>query len=470
MSKVFKNSYVTIGLMLFALFFGAGNLIFPAFLGAYSGSNVWLSVLGFCVTGVTLPLLGVVAVSYSGATDVSDFAGRVSKKFGVVYAVALYLSIGVLFAIPRTGATSYEVGVEPIFGSSLLVKVIYAVVFFGLTYFLAMNPSKIADRVGKYLTPLLILVLVVLVVASFFKATPGYGEPLNAAKDAANAFSGGPLVAGLLQGYGTMDTLASLAFAIIVINAAKFYGSKSEKEVASVTLKSGVISVVLLALVYIFVARIGAISQNLFELNDKGLLTHAGKVVSGGTILSVTSHYFIGNVGQVVLALVIFLACLTTSTGLVTACSEYFQRLVPKVSHKVWATIFTLGSTALYFNGLTVIINWSVPVLYLLYPLTIALVFITFLAKTFGDRKEVYLTTTVFTFVPALYDSVSTFAAMTKWFELPKSLVHFFTKVVPLGSYSMGWVPFAVLGFLVGFVYVKVFKRESSKQLASASN
>ena len=148
MSKVFKNSYVTIGLMLFALFFGAGNLIFPAFLGAYSGSNVWLSVLGFCVTGVTLPLLGVVAVSYSGATDVSDFAGRVSKKFGVVYAVALYLSIGVLFAIPRTGATSYEVGVEPIFGSSLLVKVIYAVVFFGLTYFLAMNPSKIADRVG----------------------------------------------------------------------------------------------------------------------------------------------------------------------------------------------------------------------------------------------------------------------------------------------------------------------------------
>ena len=451
MSKVFKNSYVTIGLMLFALFFGAGNLIFPAFLGAYSGSNVWLSVLGFCVTGVTLPLLGVVAVSYSGATDVSDFAGRVSKKFGVVYAVALYLSIGVLFAIPRTGATSYEVGVEPIFGSSLLVKVIYAVVFFGLTYFLAMNPSKIADRVGKYLTPLLILVLVVLVVASFFKATPGYGEPLNAAKDAANAFSGGPLVAGLLQGYGTMDTLASLAFAIIVINAAKF-------------------SVVLLALVYIFVARIGAISQNLFELNDKGLLTHAGKVVSGGTILSVTSHYFIGNVGQVVLALVIFLACLTTSTGLVTACSEYFQRLVPKVSHKVWATIFTLGSTALYFNGLTVIINWSVPVLYLLYPLTIALVFITFLAKTFGDRKEVYLTTTVFTFVPALYDSVSTFTAMTKWFELPKSVVHFFTKVVPLGSYSMGWVPFAVLGFLVGFVYVKVFKKERSKQLVSASN
>lgn len=457
MSKFLKNSYVTIGLMLFALFFGAGNLIFPAFLGAYSGDNVWIAILGFCVTGVGLPLLGVVAVSYSGATDVADYAGRVSKWYGVAFAATLYLSIGPLFAGPRTAATSYAVGVEPLLGDSLAVKVAYAVVFFGITYVLAINPSKIVDRVGKYLTPSLLIVIAVLVVASFFKGSTGQAVSLNAGKEVSNAFADAPFVAGLIQGYGTMDSLAALAFAIIVINAAKFYGAKEDTQVAKVTLKSGVLSVSLLAIVYLFVARIGSMYQGLFTVTD-GALTYGGKAIDGGVVLSTTSAHLLGSFGQVILAVVIFLACLTTSIGLVTACSEYFHRLVPKVSQVAWATIFTLVSTALYFGGLAEIIKWSVPALYLLYPLTMVLVFVTFLDKQFNSRQAVYVSTIGLTFIPALYDGLSTFAAMTEWFTIPASVTKFFTETVPLGNYSLGWLVFSVIGFVLGFLYTKVVK------------
>lgn len=167
--KPVKNIYIIIGFMLFALFFGAGNLIYPAFLGIYSGSNLVLAILGFCLTGVTLPLLGVVAVAYSGASDIEDFARPVSRHYALLFSIALYLSIGPFFAIPRTGATSFSIGIEPIFGDNLIAKVVYGLVFFGISYFLAIKPNKIADRIGKYLTPALLITITILVVASFVK-------------------------------------------------------------------------------------------------------------------------------------------------------------------------------------------------------------------------------------------------------------------------------------------------------------
>ena len=163
--KPVKNIYIIIGSMLFALFFGASNLIYPAFLGIYSGSNLVLAILGFCLTGVTLPLLGVVAVAYSGASDIEDFARPVSRHYALLFSIALYLSIGPFFAIPRTGATSFSIGIEPIFGDNLIAKVVYGLVFFGISYFLAIKPNKIADRIGKYLTPALLITIAILVVA-----------------------------------------------------------------------------------------------------------------------------------------------------------------------------------------------------------------------------------------------------------------------------------------------------------------
>ncbi|MGE9902961.1 branched-chain amino acid transport system II carrier protein [Streptococcus alactolyticus] len=455
--KTFKNIYVIIGFMLFALFFGAANLIYPAFLGIYSGSNLALAIIGFCLTGVTLPLLGVVAVARSGASDVEDFVRPVSKRYALLFSIALYLSIGPFFAIPRTGATSFSVGIQPIFGDNLIAKIVYGLLFFGLSYLLAIRPSKIADRIGKYLTPALLIIIAVLVVASFIKPAGDIGVAHNAANDISNAFKDVPFVAGLIQGYGTMDALASLAFAIIVIDASKQHGAKTQSEVAGLTFKSGIIATVLLALIYIFVARIGATSQNLFSFTDGQFMLN-GVPVDGGNVLSQSAHFYLGNIGQVVLALAIFLACLTTATGLITACAEYFHKLQPKVSHVSWATIFTLIALVFYFGGLSELIKWSLPVLYLLYPLTIAIVLLVLCSKFFQNSPIVYRLTIAFTMIPALYDALSTLSAMTGLFNLPNGVVYFFTSVVPLGQFSMGWISFAVVGFILGVIVQRVQK------------
>lgn len=450
-----KNTYIIIGLMLFALFFGAGNLIYPAYLGIYSGSNWAWAIIGFCLTGVTLPLLGVAAVAYSGATDVESFTKPVSKTYAIFFAVALYLSIGPFFAIPRTGATSFSVGIQPILGDSSLVKIIYGLIFFGISYFLAIRPSQIVDRIGKYLTPFLLTVISILIIASLIHPAAIVGTPHNASTNVSDAFKDLPFLAGLIQGYGTMDALASIAFVIIVIQASKQYGAITKKEITSMALKSGAIATFLLAFIYIFVGRIGATSQSLFKFANGSFLLH-NTPIDGGHVLSQSANFYLGIVGQAILGTAIFLACLTTATGLITACAEYFHKLLPKISHITWATIFTLIAITFYFGGLSEIIRWSLPVLYLLYPLTIVLIFLVFFDQKFESSRIVYQTSIAATAVAALYDALSKLGEMTGLFTIPSALTTFFTKVVPLGEYSMGWISFAICGVLVGLILKKV--------------
>lgn len=450
-----KNTYLVIGFMLFALFFGAGNLIFPAFLGIYSGSNLALAILGFCLTGVTLPLLGIVAVAYSGATDVGSFSQIISKRYALFFSIALYLSIGPFFAIPRTGATSYSIGIQPIFGDSILIKILYGIVFFGLSYLLAIKPSKITDRIGKYLTPALLIVIAILVVMSFVHPAGPIGNPHNVAADASNSFKDIPFIAGLIQGYNTMDALASLAFAILVIDATKQYGAKSKKEIASLTFKSGITASIILALIYIFVARIGATSQSLFHLSGD-TFTLNNVAIDGGSVLSQASYFYLGRFGQIVLALAIFLACLTTAIGLITACAGYFAKQFPKISHVQWSTIFTLIATTFYFGGLSELIKWSLPVLFLLYPLTVVLITLVLLNRHFDNNPLVFRITIALTAIASSYDAISTLAGLTKLFTIPSFISSFFTSIVPLGQYSMGWISFAIIGFIISIISVKL--------------
>ena len=444
--------YGAIGLMLFALFFGAGNLIYPAFLGIYSGQQFWLAVLGFCLTAVTLPLLGVVAIAYTGTEDAETLMRPVSKRFALFFSMALYLSIGPFFAIPRTGATSYSIGVEPIFGSSFWVKVLYALVYFGLSYWLAIKPSKMVERIGKYITPALLTVLGILVLISFLRPAGDLGLPHNAGEGVSLAFADFPLVAGLIQGYGTMDALASLAFSIVVIHAVKGFGVEGNRSIAKVTILSGIIAVVLLAVIYIFVARIGATSQSLFDFDGQTFLMKY-QAIDGGHVLSQASLYYLGDLGRAVLAVIVFLACLTTSTGLISACAEYFNKIWPRLSYVSWANIFTLIALSLYFIGLSDIIKWSVPVLYLLYPLTVVIIFLSLVHRLFAGDRRVYQVTMVFTALAALYDALSTFSAMTGAFTLPEAVVTFFSDKLPFGEFAMGWLPLAGIGFVLGYIW-----------------
>lgn len=464
MTKLLKNPTVIVGFMLFALFFGAGNLTFPAFLGLYAGKNFWLGIIGFCITGVGLPLLGVTALAFSGEDNPQSLSKPISKWYALIFASILYLAIGPFFAIPRTGATSFSIGVQPIFGNGLVVKVIYALIFFGLSFLLAVKPGKIADYIGKYLTPTLIGVLTLLIIVSFLKPIAGLGVARNASEAVNDAFKSVPFVAGLIQGYGTMDALASLAYAILVINAIRDYGVSDKRKLGQGAVKSGLIACILLSLVYIFIGHIGATSQSLFTLK-RGIYEFYGVTADGGHVLNQSAAFYLGKLGQSVLSIVIFLACLTTSSGLITACSEYFHQLCPKISHISWVTLFTIISTIFYFGGLSEIIKWSTPFLYLLYPLTIALIILTLSKRLFNNHSIVYRSTISLTFIAACYDFLSTLSQLTKFFELPKPVTHFFTKDVPLGEYNMGWIIFSVVGYIIGFIIYQLTSKNVFKSM-----
>ncbi|WP_394404698.1 branched-chain amino acid transport system II carrier protein [Streptococcus sp. 20-1249] len=449
-----KRVYFIIGFMLFALFFGAANLIYPAYLGLYAGQHIWTAILGFCITGVSLPLLGVMAVASSGVDDLESLAQPISKWYAIVFTAILSLAVGPFFAIPRTGATSFAIGIAPVLGHSWPVKLGYALLFFGLAYLLSVYPGKLAENIGKYLTPSLILIITILIGASFLHPAGNLGRPYNAGKSINLAFASHPFIAGLIQGYGTMDALASLIFASLVIEANKIFGITKRKEITKVTLISGLIAIGLLAFIYVFIGRIGATSQSLFFMKV-GLFTYNGDPVNGGQILSHTARFFLGNIGQACLGVAIFLACLTTATGLITSSSSYFHKIFPRLSQVRWTQIFTLLSASFYFGGLDVIIRWSTPVLYLFYPLTITLIFLVLSRKLYHNHPLVYRTTIFFTLFPALYDATESLAELTYLFQMPQTLSHFFRDTIPFGAYSLGWICFSVTGYLIGFIVLQ---------------
>ena len=247
-----NRAYIAIGLMLFALFFGAGNLIFPAALGQQAGENVWWAIFGFIITGVGLPLLGVMAMGYSGSKDVQALAGRVHPVYGFIYTVLLYLSIGPAFAIPRTGTVSYEIAVRPFLsgGGSEVAQGIFLIIFFAVTLWLAITPAKLVDRIGKVLTPLLLLTICILIFKSLVTPMGDYMPPTEA-----YATPGVAVLQGFLDGYNTLDALASLVFAILVVQFVTLSGASSKEQITAATFKAGIIAVACLGFVYIFIAN-----------------------------------------------------------------------------------------------------------------------------------------------------------------------------------------------------------------------
>ncbi len=438
-TKISRSAYISIGLMLFALFFGAGNLIFPASLGQNAGTNFPEAILGFLVTGVGLPLLGVIAIGYSGSKDLQELASRVHPAYGVFFTVLLYLTIGPAFAIPRTGTVSYEIGILPFLseGAGNFELSIFMVVFFAVSWWFAITPNKLVSRVGQVLTPALLVVLTILVAKSIFSPIGPVMEPTEAYRSGAVAFS-----QGFLDGYNTMDALASLVFGILIVKSVKQYGAQHERDVAMATLKSGFIAAFCLAVVYVFIGNIGATS-----------VTGIGLQETGAPVLSLSAEYYYGTAGAAILAAVVLLACLTTSVGLISSCAAYFSELIPTFTYRVWATIFAVVSGSIGMFGLSAIISGAIPILMFLYPLTMVLMALTFLSKFFDHRQAVYLSTILFTLVPSVYDGLRTYGL-----ELP-AMTEWMSNNMPLFEYGLGWVGFAVVGFIIGFVYSKVVKK-----------
>ena len=425
---------------LFGMFFGAGNLIFPVHLGQLAGANVLPAMIGFIITAVGIPILGVAAIGNTHSDGLQALANKVGKGYGYVLTCLLYLTIGPFFAIPRCATTSFTTGIEPMLGeetSSQVVLFIFSLIFFALVLFFSLRPAKITVWIGKIINPLFLIFLAVLVITALVQPSISVTEVAPAA-----GYESGALFSGFIEGYGTMDAIAGLAFGIVVIDIIRSMGVQEDGAVAKDVLRSGVLTGVLMALIYVLTILIGVQSRGLFETS-----------ANGGIALAQISNYYLGTVGGIILALTITFACLKTSIGLVTSCADTFSRMFPKaLPYKVWAIIFTVFSFVVSNFGLSKIIEYSLPVLMFLYPLAITLIVLALCGKAFGHDKSVYISVTVFTMVAAVFDFVKTLPEGIRSVLHLDVLVDFVRKILPWFDLNLGWVVPAVIGLIVGLI------------------
>lgn len=420
--------------MLFALFFGAGNLIFPPFIGQQAGTNILPAMVGFLITGGGLPLIAVVAVCYSGK-DLRAITARVHPWYGVFMVAAISLTIGPFFAIPRTGSTSFEMSVVPLLGrSDETAQFVYSLCFFLLSWRLAVKPSRLVAYIGKCLTPLILLLLAALFVCYASNPFGVWQAPVDPRfADGLTAFT-----TGILEGYNTMDGLAGLLFGILVTAAVRAEGITDPERIAWETLRSGIVAIFCLCVIYVFLGCIGASSVLPVGMKD-----------NGAPILVAVMAYYFGAAGPIMLAAVVFLACLTTSVGLIAAVSTLFNELLPGVSFRTFATVFSMISLGIANFGLTAIIAGAIPVLVFLYPLTVALIILTFLNDVYEGSPIVHRTATLFTAVPALFDGL-------RVLHLTPPALDSFMAVLPLAQHGLVWLPIFAAGLIVGIGLWKI--------------
>ena len=443
MKKLTLRQLLAVASMLFGLFFGAGNLIFPASMGQLAGRNLWLAAAGFLVTGVGLPLLGVAALGISRAEGLLGLSSRVSRGYGLFFTCLLYLTIGPFFAIPRCATVSYTVGIQrmlPETGQTLALAV-FSLVFFAAVLFFSLRPGEILTWVGKVLNPLFLAFLAVLVLRALT-------APLGAvsAIEPSGSYAGAALSTGLLEGYNTMDALASLAFGIIVVNAIRGLGVEEPGQVARSTVLAGVFSSLLMALIYLLVTVVGAQSRGAFPAAANG----------GEALAQIAEHYF-GAAGALILAATVTIACLKTAVGLITSCSETFVELFPQgPGYRVWAVIFCVVSFLIANLGLNAILNYSTPVLMFLYPLSIVLILLTLGGRLFGNHPTVLRWTIGCTAVAALADLLRTLPEGTRAVLHLEGVVSLAETWLPLCKAGFGWLVPAVVGLVIGLVLRRV--------------
>ena len=423
---------------LFGMFFGAGNLIFPVHLGQLAGWNVIPAMVGFIITAVGIPILGVAAIGNTHSDGLQALSSKVGKGYGYVFTCLLYLTIGPFFAIPRCATTSFTTGVQPMLGSipegaALLV---FSLIFFALVLFFSLRPAGITVWIGKIINPLFLIFLAVLVIS----ALRAPGAPISVVEPD-GAYHDGALFSGFIEGYGTMDAIAGLAFGIVVIDIIRSMGVTNDADVAKDVLRSGVLTGILMAVIYVATILMGAQSRGLFDIS-----------ANGGIALAQISGHYLGSAGSIILALTITLACLKTSIGLVTSCADAFSRMFPRLfSYKVWAVIFSVFSFGISNFGLSKLIEYSLPVLMFLYPLAITLILLALCGKLFDHHRAVYVSVTAFTAVAALFDLFKTLPAALQVGPV-EGAVAFAGRFLPFFSLNLGWVVPALLGLALGLV------------------
>ena len=437
--KLTLKEYILLASMLFGMFFGAGNLIFPVSMGQQAGANLWPAIVGFCLTGVGLPLLGIAAMGISRSEGLFDMCSKVSRPYSYFFTCLLYLSIGPLFAIPRTATVSFSVGILPLIPAeqSKLILCGFSALFFAAVLFFSLRPSGIMTWIGKILNPLFLLFLGILTVTALVNPM---GDP--AVSEPTGNYAEMSFFQGFLEGYNTLDALASLAFGIVLINAIRNLGVREPKTISGSTLKSGVLSTLLMAAIYCMLTVVGAQSRAVYGISADG----------GEALFLIGSHYF-GTFGGVLLGITVTFACMKTAIGLITSCATTFVELFPRsLSYKAYAIVFCLFSFGIANFGLSRIIELSLPVLMFLYPLTITLILLCLFGNWFRYDRRVFVSVTAFTALAAFLDFLNALPAGAKAVLHADAATSFASRYLPFFSLGMGWVVPACIGLVIGLI------------------
>ena len=405
------------GFALFAMLFGAGNLIFPPMLG-YETNSSWIStMLAFTITGVGFPFLGILSVSIVG-NGIKDFANRVSPTFSKIFAIISILAIGPMLAIPRTGATAYEItflynGME-----SPIYKYIYLICYFGIVILFSLRANKVIERVGKILTPILLILLFLIIIKGIFFANLSVKPDIYP-----HAFK-----RGFLEGYQTMDTIASIAYAGIILKAIKNGRNLTQKQEFSFLIKSGLVAILSLALIYGGFALVGAKMHSVLVTKDKIEL------------LVKTTSYLLGGYGNLILAICVAGACLTTAIGLVATVGEFFSSITSFKYENI--VIFTvIISFLLSILGVESIIRISVPILIFIYPVMISLIILNLFGK-YIKNDYVYKGVVLFTGIIGLIESLESLGIKNYY-------TNSILEILPFSDYGLTWLFLGLIGYIL---------------------
>jgi LIVCS family branched-chain amino acid:cation transporter len=438
-----------VGVALFSMFFGAGNLIIAPLLGVQAGPSVVPATVGYLVSGVGLPIATIVAIAHAGTADA--LLDRIGRRFSRVFTVLTYLAIGPLLAIPRTASTSFEM-VRPLIvgvtggaggaGAAVdLPQLLFSLAFFAAALALALHPARIVRLMGKVTGPLLIALLVVMVAAQV--AAPA-GDPLAQTQQ---SYATAPGVAGFLQGYQTLDLLASLAFGVVITSSVRRLGVADADAQARQVARSGVVAGALMALVYCALSYLGA-----------RMGTVASGAANGAEVISLSATLHFGTAGTALTAAIFLIACFNVCVGLVSSIGEYFSKAFPKVPYRGWATIVACVSCVLANAGLTAILSYSVPVLMALYPMGIC-------AMLMGLLPGSEAHATAWRLAMACVGVVSTAGALRDALAPGLALP---LDALPLASIGLGWVVPGILGLVIGAVVEAASRGREGRGAAQA--
>ena len=437
MSRKKITDIIICGFALFAIFFGAGNLIFPPYLGVISGNNWGIANIAFLLSDPLLPILGVIVTALLGG-QATDLGKRVSKHFSIIIGAISIILIGPLFAVPRTGATTHEIFVQSFVPSA--PQWITSLIFFGLTLYIAIHSHTVIDAIGKYLTPILLFILLLVFIAAVIQPNASFQTTTST----------GLFSQSFKEGYQTMDALGAALMAGVVISDLTRRGYTEKKEQHQMMFGVGIVSFILLALVYSSLTYAGATVSTVYD-----------STIQRPALLIGLIEQLLGSFGKVAMGIAVSFACLTTSVGLITTCGHYFSTLTNgKLEYKKIVVVSVVLSFLLSLLGVDALLQLAVPVLSAIYPMVIALIFLSIF-----DRYIVYNWTYTGAVVGAFFiggiQAIHLFSQMQGGNFL--SGLADWTNTLPLHQFGFEWLVPAIIGSVV-FTVISKFTGLGSKR------